>query len=390
MQKILDGEKLDFCDVLIRPKRSQAGSRKDIQLERDFRFPHSPKNLRCVPIFAANMDTTGSLAMGFALEEMQVLTCLHKFYKVDELISKGIHKDEYIWLSTGASPTDMDRIREYKHKTQGFAPNICIDIANGYTEFFVNRCKEIRDLFPFSIIMAGNVCTPEMVEELIIHGKVDIVKVGIGPGSVCTTRKMTGVGYPQLSAVMECADAAHGLRGHICSDGGCTEPGDVAKAIGGGADFVMLGGMLAGCDECEGSWEYLDTKETEYFYEVFSEKDVQIKKHMENIEGIFDMWVSHDTDNRLCKARYIKPKYSKKKALAFHGMSSREAMVQHYGGVADYRAPEGKEVSIPYKGFAKDVIKDILGGLRGACSSIGAMNIKDMNKCTTFVRIIRR
>ena len=110
---------------------------------------------------------------------------------------------------------------------------------------------QVRAEFPNHTILAGNVVTGEMVEELILSG-ADIIKVGIGPGSVCTTRKKTGVGYPQLSAVLECADAAHGLGGHIISDGGCTCPGDVAKAFGAGADFVMMGGMLAGHDQSGG------------------------------------------------------------------------------------------------------------------------------------------
>lgn len=349
MHKIVDGEKLDFCDVLIRPKRSQAGSRKDIELFRKFRFPHSPRELNRIPIMAANMDTTGTIEMGRTLHDLGLITCLHKFNDHKALVNELKQKREGVWVSVGVSDKDAETLKLLS--SHGIEPNICIDVANGYTEFFVRKCEEVRKRFPFAIIMAGNVCTPEMVEELIIHGLVDIVKVGIGPGSVCTTRLMTGVGFPQLSAIMECADAAHGLNGHICADGGCTCPGDIAKAFGANADFVMIGGMLAGTDECDGEWVL-------------------------------------EPDNYPFASKKCPLYYAKKTHLKFHGMSSREAMEQHYGEVAPYRAAEGKEVTVPYKGPAKQVIGEILGGLRSACSYVGAMHIKDMGKCTTFIRIL--
>ena len=220
---------------------------------------------------------------------------------------------------------------------------ICLDVANGYSNAFVDFIREVRDCFPDVAIMAGNVATKEMVQEYLFAG-ADIVKVGIGPGSVCTTRKITGVGYPQLSAVIECADAAHGLGGHICADGGCKTSGDVAKAFGAGADFVMVGGLLAGHDECRG--------------EVFTE--------VANLET-----------GEECKV------------MRFHGMSSREAMEEHYGGVASHRAPEGKEVEVPYRGPVENTVQEILGGLRSACTYSGAKSLKDLSKCTTFVRVNR-
>jgi GMP reductase len=374
MQKIIDGDKLDFCDVLIRPKRSKAGSRKDIRLNREFRFPHSPRGLGCIPIMAANMDTTGSLAMADALHPMGLITCLHKFHKQDDGLRP--YRDK-VWASFGIGKLDIEKqvwLAENK-----LEPNICIDVANGYTEYFVERCREVRERFPFSIIMAGNVCTPEMVEELIIHGLVDIVKVGIGPGSVCTTRIMTGVGYPQLSAIMECADAAHGLGGHICADGGCTSPGDIAKAFGGGADFVMLGGMLAGTDECDGEWLYKANKHRRV-KAVVSKINMPWKKYSRMVI------LEDNLCDRTYTVEYDEPTLEKE-SLKFHGMSSREAMEEHYGGVAPYRAAEGKTVTVPYKGPVKNVVEEILGGLRSACSYVGAMNIKDMNKCTTFIRV---
>jgi len=209
---------------------------------------------------------------------------------------------------------------------------VCIDVANGYTQAFVDFVKKFRDKYPSVTLIAGNVVTPEMTEELILSG-VDIVKVGIGPGSVCTTRKMTGIGYPQLSAVIECADAAHGLQGHIIADGGCTVPGDVVKAFAAGADFVMLGGMLAG--------------------------------HKEGGASVFGT-------NR------------------FYGMSSDTAMDLHNGGVANYRASEGKTVEIPYRGEVSRTLQEILGGLRSACTYVGASELKHLSKRTTFVRVTQQ
>ena len=214
---------------------------------------------------------------------------------------------------------------------------MCIDVANGYTESFVSFVAKMRERYPHLVIMAGNVVTGEMTEELILSG-ADIVKVGIGPGSVCTTRKMTGVGYPQLSAIIECADAAHGLEGHICADGGCTTPGDIAKAFGGGADFVMLGGMLAGHDECGG-----ETVER---------------------EG--------------------------QKFQRFYGMSSKAAMEKYAGGVAQYRAAEGKEVLVPYRGPVAATVQEILGGVRSACTYVGARRLRELSKRTTFVRVTQQ
>lgn len=212
---------------------------------------------------------------------------------------------------------------------------ICIDVANGYREVFLQFVRKVRGEFSDKIIIAGNVATREMTEALILAG-ADIVKVGIGPGSVCTTRKVAGVGYPQLSAISECADAAHGLNGHVMSDGGCSSPGDVSKAFAAGADFVMLGGMLAGHDESGG--EIMD-------------------------DG------------------------SGKKYKSFYGMSSAKAMETHYGEIAEHRAPEGKEVRVPYRGSLEVTIQSILGGLRSACSYVGARRIKDLPKCTTFIRV---
>lgn len=364
MQKIVNEIKLDFDDVLIRPKRSTLSSRSEVELIRSFKFVHSPRELSCVPIMVANMDTVGTLDMASSLAEHKAITCLHKHYDSDDLINFYCDNDSdknLVFYSTGTSKKDIDKLEIVLStiKASGFyIPNVCLDVANGYTEQFVKTAAHIRKLFPEIILMAGNVVTQEMVEELIIHGKVDIVKVGIGSGSVCTTRLKTGVGYPQLSAVMECADAAHGLGGHICSDGGCKVVGDVAKAFGGNSDFVMLGSMFAGTDECEGEWKY------EYYTEAGS------------IAPGF--WQPVDPGNN-------NPK--RKISLKYYGMSSQNAMDKHHNGVAKYRTSEGKCVTVPYKGKAEQIIQDIYGGLRSACTYIGAEKIKDFGKKTTFIQV---
>lgn len=334
--------RLDFDDVLIRPKRSVAPSRASIDLERTCRFQTTPAATERtgVPIIAANLDTVGTMRMAAVLHELNMLTCLHKFYPLEKLIDffTGNPARNSTFYTLGIREEDFEKLRSFVRKSEGGAGLICIDAANGYTKFFVDRVKQVRDLCPRATIMAGNVATPEMVQELLIQGRADIVKVGIGPGSVCTTRKMTGVGYPQLSAIIECADAAHGNKGHICADGGCRSPGDVAKAFGGGADFVMLGGMLAGTDECEGEWVMRD---------------------------------------------------GEKVAMRFYGMSSREAQEKHLGGVKEYCAAEGRSIEVPYQGPVAEVLREVLGGLRSACAYVGADRLKDLPKCCTFIRCTR-
>jgi GMP reductase len=330
----IDNEiKLDYSDVLIRPKRSRLNSRAEVKITREFRFPHSSQTWTGVPLMAANMDTTGTIEMANALSQMQAITCLHKYVTKDEV---PLLKDKnFVALSCGLDNPSINYLHGNFDKGFKF---ICLDVANGYSERFIDLVKDMRKIWNNAIIIAGNVVTAEMTEALILAG-ADIVKVGIGPGSVCTTRKITGVGYPQLSAVIECSDAAHGLGGHIVADGGCTCPGDVAKAFAAGADFVMLGGMLAGTDE-SGAEKVTDSSGV-------------VKKR-------------------------------------FYGMSSKEAMNRYSGGVANYRAAEGKSVEIEYSGPVHGVVDEILGGIRSACTYVGAKSIKDLPKCTTFVRVNRQ
>jgi GMP reductase len=324
---------LDFDDVLIRPKRSEAPSRSAIVLERGFRFLNSGATWKGVPIVASNMDTVGTMAMARSLAP-QMMTCLHKYYSEQDLV-EFFRQTEYqgcIFYTLGINDDELEQLRRVKQ--QADVRFVCVDAANGYTKFFVERVQRIRALFPGLTIMAGNVATPEMVQEFLITEAADIVKIGIGSGSVCTTRVKTAVGYPQLSAIAECADAAHGLRGHVCADGGCRTPGDVVKALAAGADFVMLGGMLAGHNECDGEW-------------------------VEN-NGV-------------------------RQGLKFYGMSSTTAMDKYAGGLKDYRAAEGRETIVAYRGAVKDTIQEITGGIRSACAYVGADRLKDLSKCATFV-----
>ena len=329
--------KLGFKDVMIRPKRSTLKSRSQVDLNREFKFMHSDYVWKGIPIMAANMDTVGTFEMAVALSKQKLFTAIHKHYSITDwnvFSSNALEGIEnYIAISTGIGKQDSEKLATILE----FNPQykfICIDVANGYSEYFADFVKKTREQYPEKVIIAGNVVTGEMVEELLLSG-ADVVKVGIGPGSVCTTRVKTGVGYPQLSAIIECADAAHGLGGQIISDGGCTIPGDIAKAFGAGADFVMLGGMLAGHDESGG--------------ELIEHNGKPYKK--------------------------------------FYGMSSKTAMEKHVGGVAEYRASEGKTVEVPYRGDVESTLQDILGGLRSTCTYVGAQRLKELTKRTTFIRV---
>ena len=329
--------KLDYQDVLFKPKRSTLTSRKDVELTRTFKFYNSGKEWTGIPIISSNMDGVGTFAMAKVLQEQKMITVLRKHYTLDDwktAIGDGV-KMKYLSVCTGTGviwdkdAVDYNTMKKVLEKYPD-VPFICVDVANGYHENYGDFIEKLRYEYQDKTIIAGNVITAEMTEELILRG-ADIVKCGIGPGSVCTTRLMTGVGVPQLSGIIECADAANGVGGHIIADGGCVYPGDVAKAFGAGAHFVMLGGMLAGHDESEG--------------EIVNGK------------------------------------------VQFYGMSSNAAMSKHGSRKDGYRGAEGKVVELPHKGPVRDTVTEILGGVRSAATYIGAKRIKDMPKCTTFVRV---
>ena len=332
--KIDTTPQLDFHNVLIRPKRTTISSRSQVDLEREILFPNSTLKWKGVPIIAANMDTTGTFEVYDELVKHKMITCFNKFYNLqnyqDKISKTGLNPD-YFMISTGINEDNVYKLRQIVEATN--CKWICVDVANGYMEQVVHFCKKLRATFPDKIIVAGNVATREMVEELIINGKVDVVKVGIGPGSACLTRLKTGVGVPQLSAIIDCADAAHGCGGYIIGDGGITCPGDMSKAFGGGADFIMCGGVFAGHDENPG--------------EVVEEDGHKYK--------------------------------------LFYGMSSQHAMEKHYGKMANYRSSEGRCIKVKYKGPLEKTILDYLGGIRSTCAYINAHKIKHMSKCVTFV-----
>ena len=351
--------KLDFKDVLIRPKRSTLSSRKEVSLERTFKFKWSANTWTGVPIAAANMDGVGTFNMSAELSKHSMFTCLIKSYDLNDFVeNQEIIFNKHCSISTGTSDKDWLKLRQILNAFPEIH-FICIDVANGYSEHFGEFVSKVRQTYPEHTIIAGNVVTADMTQELILRG-ADIVKVGIGPGSVCTTRVQTGVGYPQLSAIIECADAAHGLGGHIMADGGCTCPGDVAKAFGAGADFVMMGGMFAGHDEGGGNRivKYYNSQGEQFI----SGTDIQ---------GI--------PNYEFCAI--------KKEFIQFYGMSSDTAMNKHHGGVAPYRSSEGRTVEIPYKGPVQNTISNVLGGLRSSLTYVGAKTLKDFSKCVTFVKV---
>ena len=361
--RIEDEVKLVYSDVLIRPKRSTLGSRKEVRMERKFEFvnyaneENAEYHYEGIPIMASNMDGVGTFEMADRLAEFNVFTCLVKTYSVNELVdyfdNTQTFRTQNVAMSIGIKDEDQQKFRNVYEQVGDQLKYVCIDVANGYSQRFIEYVKEFRQQYPNIVIIAGNVVTADQTQELILNG-ADIVKVGIGPGSVCTTRIQTGVGYPQLSTVIECADAAHGLGGHIIADGGCTCPGDVAKAFAGGADFVMLGGMLAGHDEGGGE---------------------MVTKH-----------ISTGGAYKTTDGNYI-PHFEEKQFIQFYGMSSKTANDKHFEGLKDYRSSEGRTVLVPYRGPVVMTLQDVLGGVRSTLTYVGANKLKQLAKCTTFIRV---
>lgn len=300
--------KLDFCDVLLKPKRSTLNSRKDVDLHRSFNFLHAEHTWSGIPIISSNMTSVTTPEVAEQMVKHEMLACIPKYKEISYTGADNLIP------SIGLQPL---KAVNYKFNW------LCLDVPNGYIEAVVEHTKKMREAFPYQIIIVGNVVTAEQTEALILAG-ADIVKVGIGSGAACSTRIKTGVGVPQLSAIIECSDAAHGLGGLIISDGGCQIPADIVKAFAGGADFVMLGSMLAGTTEA---------------------------------------------------------------GREFYGMSSERANNELAGGLKDYRASEGFEMIIPDKGPIEAVLQDIEGGLRSAMSYIGARTIKEIPRRATFVRV---
>nr|XP_055147652.1 GMP reductase 2 isoform X2 [Symphalangus syndactylus]XP_055147653.1 GMP reductase 2 isoform X2 [Symphalangus syndactylus] len=456
MPHIDNDVKLDFKDVLLRPKRSTLKSRSEVDLTRSFSFRNSKQTYTGVPIIAANMDTVGTFEMAKILCKFSLFTAVHKHYKLDQWQEfAGQNPDclEHLAASSGTGSSDFEQLEQILEAIPQ-VKYICLDVANGYSEHFVEFVKDVRKRFPQHTIMAGNVVTGEMVEELILSG-ADIIKVGIGPGSVCTTRKKTGVGYPQLSAVMECADAAHGLKGHIISvrlkgrvgyelgfcrvwrwqrwiripgfllalswavgtslraweihvvfivlltlqDGGCSCPGDVAKAFGAGADFVMLGGMLAGHSESGGELIERDGKKYKLFYGMSSE--MAMKKYAGGVAEYRYVWrprslvIVWGQNSWLLRGGW----YSSQEKHGEPGLNARvwgkvpglkESRREDNKVFPTLRASEGKTVEVPFKGDVEHTIRDILGGIRSTCTYVGAAKLKELSRRTTFIRVTQQ
>ena len=334
---LIDDEvKLDYSDVLIRPKRSELTSRFDVEMEKTYTFKWSGKQWTGIPLMVSNMDVTGTFEMHNEVSRHGIVTCIARMWNNNGQLWNDAERHNKLCVMSGITDHEINEIQGVKNTYPDIA-FVGLDVANGYTVNFVDTVKRLREHLPDSTIIAGNVVTADMTAELILSG-CDVVKVGVGPGSVCTTRIKTGIGYPQLSAVIECADAAHGLNAHIIADGGCNSSGDIVKAYAAGADFVMIGGMLAGHDECEG----------EYVFDEDEPDPVGMK---------------------------------------FYGMASRTAMDKHGHSNREYRGEEGKTVTVPYRGPVRDTIVDILSGIRSGCTYVGANRLKDLPKCATFIRV---
>ena len=386
--QIINDIQLDYADVMIKPKRSTLNSRSEPDIYRTYKMKHTNRSLYGNGLMVANMATTGTFAMAEVFAKNLMFTCLHKHYLFEEI--KGFlekHKNEeiefkmgnenciayfndYVFISTGIKDGDYEKI--CKVLDLGYCKNLCIDIANGYIPKLLDFVKKIREKYSDLIIIVGNVCTGDMVQDLILNG-ADIVKCGIGGGSACLTRLKTSCGRPQFSTVLECAEAAHAVDGMICADGGITCPGDICKAYGAGADFVMVGGLVAGSDEADG----------EIIKKVYKTSEVEvvtcnrINEDANPIDYDYDQYDIVETE----------PKYEVKKFKQFYGMSSKLAQEKHWCGMAKYRTSEGREKLIPYTGPVQNIIDDYLGGLRSYFTYCNIKKLKDAPKCTTFYRV---
>jgi GMP reductase len=398
--KIEQSVKLDFDDVLIKPNRSTLESRADVETTRTFKFYNNSRRLFCTPIICSNLASVAGIEMAKALQKYHMITCLHKYIDYNELEQeKNNINFDYAWFTIGYSNSELTKLEEFCRKNK-ITPCINIDVANGHIDSFVKYCAMVRNSFPDSIIMAGNVTAQECTQELIIHGGVDIVKVGTGPGRFCKTRMVTGVGYPQLSAIINNSNVAHGLKngdkklGLICGDGGCKDIGDICKGFSAGSDFLMLGNIFSGVDECCGEWTYKDS------YTEYENIDIEINVNKLTTKDIINfrklawqnnIFMSEEDPSIILNPKIrLYQKYRKrteiKDCLKVYGMSSEYAQEKFGTGKKEYRASEGEEcILVPYKGPVDNIIKQIYGGLRSCCTYIGAESIKDMSKCTTFL-----
>ena len=337
--------KLDYSDVLFRPKRSTLKSRKDVNLLRTYRFKYSKNEWSGIPIIAANMDGVGELGVAEKLNEHGMITSLTKQHDVKKIKQNKNIKKIYpnIALSVGIKKEDFQNLDKVL-KEFSFFKFICIDVANGYTERFTNFIKSVRDKYPTKTIIAGNVVTADMTQELVLSG-ADIVKVGIGPGSICTTRMVAGIGVPQITAIMEVYRSLKGKKVKIISDGGIKFSGDIAKAIAAGADAIMMGSIFAGTDESPGKKFKIKKK----FYKQY--------RGMGSIGAM-----SAGSSNR-----YFQKNYKDKSKFV----------------------PEGVDGRVEYKGKVSKIIYQLKGGLRSSMGYIGAKKLSDIKKNAKFIKITK-
>jgi len=363
--------KLDFSDVLVVPKRSTLESRNQVNLIKKFKTKNGSE-FEGVPIIVANMST-GSFEMLKVAAENKMFVAIAKYNndKWPKFFSENPIISQYGFYTIGMSDSELQLLEEFS--TLYPDVKICVDIANGYTQKFASFIAKVRASFPKNVIIAGNVATPEMVQELIING-ADFVKVGVGPGANCTTRKITGVGFPQISAAISCSDAAHGLGAGIVLDGGMRVPGDVVKAFCVNSDLVMIGGMFAGTDEQDG----------ELITKYFESHELEIIPPPVNTTSLIG------TASNLNNPPVYKNKVEVKKFKIFYGMSSDYAQEKHGGGMKEYRASEGAVTEVPYTGPVQNIINELFGGLRSGATYIGSKSIKDFGKCATLIRVTRQ
>ena len=356
MTQILSEPYLDYSDILIRPKMGiNLNSRKEVNLQRIFKFKHGQVRTG-LGIFNANMATVGNFVITQKLLARGMFATIHKHYSVDEIGKFMINARqenvplENLFITIGLKNPDSEiqKLRELESK-YGWTDsrNICIDAPNFYIPNALDVLARVRQEFPDAVIMAGNIASGDICLKLLDYA--DIIKCGIGSGSACLTRKQTGCGTPMVSLIMECADIAHSVNGHICADGGIVDVGDICKALCLNADFVMIGGMFAGTDEAEG------------------EKQEKQFETNEIIDG----------------TKVIQTKYFK----AYYGMSSEYANNKFAGGMGDYKTSEGRELLIPYTGALDKILQDITGGIASCCTYIGATSVKHMAKCATIIQV---
>ena len=330
----ISSSQLDFRHCLIVPTRtSTIRSRSQVKTQTLVHFEKSHQDWIGTPIWTSNMDSTGTIAMYDKIHKYGLVTCFDKNINKDLLENDYDLDRERYSVSTGINIKDIEIIRKVIEK---YNPKfLCVDVANGYMEKFISTVAYLKTCYPDVIIVAGNVVTPEVIPTIGEAG-ADIIKLGIGSGSVCTTRIKTGIGCPQLSAILNCHETAHNCGIKIMSDGGIQNPGDICKAYAAGADFVMVGGLLAG--------------------------------HADTTENVVES--------------------NGQKFAEFYGMSSKEANNKYSGGMKHYKAAEGKKVLIPLKDESiTDTIEDILGGVRSCCSYLGAFNPSQIYERSNLIKV---